>query len=289
MSQDVAIQIAKRFIQNRDVKAIQFSNGDYVPDFKMKDTQPEYGGSPETSRHGLGFQMNHLLAHLASNETYGHYLLDNDSQARMFAFDIDLEKEGTYVEVPSWEGVGAALMENREFDAAIKVYGPVNPRELWLQREQVQARAWYKVQMMRLAHKFTGAVRQLGIPAAAAYSGGKGIHVYGFTGPMPADECRAGAELVMEMLDEFEAKRGKHFFQHKNLDPVTGFRNLSVEVFPKQVDLEGKNLGNLMRLPLGRNWKSQDPTFFLDLKAPPWVMRPHPNPAALLESGDPYA
>lgn len=277
--EDVAVQFAKRFIQNRDTKAIQFDNGDYVPDFKMRDQR----------RHGLGFTMDHLSAHLEGRETYGHYLLDNQSQARMFAFDIDLEKEGTYCVYPNFTGAAMAEVTNQQFDENVKVYGPVNPRELWLQREQVQAREWYKRQMMRLVHKFTRATLELGVPAAAAYSGGKGVHVYGFTGPMPADEVRAAADLVMAQLDEFELWKGKHFFRHKNLDPITGFGNFSVEVFPKQVDLEGKNLGNLMRLPLGRNRKSQDPTFFLDLKAPAEVMRPHPNPVQLLESGNPYA
>ena len=291
MSREIAAQLARRFIQNRDVKAIQFSNGDYVPDFRMKDTQPEFGGSPETSRHGLGFTMEHLLAHLEGRETYGHYLLDKDGMARMFAFDIDLEVEGTYVVQPGPFQVDYNIT-NQQFDEQVKVYGPVNPRELWLDRTQTQARDWYKQQMMRLVHRFAGAISAAGIEGAAAYSGSKGVHVYGFmpeSKPLPADEVRFVAETIMKGMDDFELVKGEHFFGHKSIDPVQGFKNFSIEIFPKQRETKKGGLGNLMRLPLGRNQKTSDPTFFLDLKAPVAQMRPHPNPTALLESGDPYA
>jgi hypothetical protein len=43
-----------------------------------------------------------------------------------------------------------------------------------------------------------------------------------------------------------------------------------------------------MRLPLGKNHKSSDPTFFLDMTTPLGQMTPHQNPTALLESGDPF-
>jgi hypothetical protein len=46
-------------------------------------------------------------------------------------------------------------------------------------------------------------------------------------------------------------------------------------VFPKQDSLAGKDLGNLMRLPLGRNLKNpKDPTFFIDMTTPMGVMSP---------------
>jgi len=291
--EDIAALFAKRMIQNRDVKAIQFSNGDYVPDFRMKDTMPEHGGSPETSRHGLGFTMDHLTAHLTGQQTYGHYLLDSNSNARMFAFDIDLVKEnGTYA-IPPGPFKFDPSITNQQFDEQYQIFEHLNPRTIWLDRNPATAipaaREWWKQQMMGLVHRFAGGIRDLGLPCAAAYSGGKGVHVYGFTGEMPGEEVRAAADIVMATLDEFEPLKGKHFFRHKDMSPITGFRNFDVEVFPKQVDLEDKKMGNLMRLPLGRNQKSQDPTFFLDLKAPAAVMRPHPNPAALLESGDPYA
>ena len=68
-----------------------------------------------------------------------------------------------------------------------------------------------------------------------------------------------------------------------------GYPNFDLEVYPKQDSLADKDLGNLLRLPLGRNLKNPaDPTFFLDLTTPPGVMVPHGNPVQLLETGDPY-
>lgn len=282
MSQDVATQIARCFIQNRDVKAIQFSNGDYVPDFRMKDQ----------TRHGLGFTMESLTAHLEERETYGHYLLDKEGMCRMFAFDIDLEKEGNYV-VPPGTFTLDPRITNQQYDDQVRTVSNVNPREIWLDRNSAtavpEAREWYKEQMMKLVHRLSGILHDLKIPAAAAYSGSKGVHVYGFTGTLPAEQVRFIADNVMSRMEDFEPTRGKHFFGSKNLDPIHGYKNFSIEIFPKQTEAKEGGLGNLMRLPLGRNQKSDDPTFFLDLKAPAAKMRPHPNPAALLESGDPYA
>lgn len=277
MSQELVGLIARRFIQNRAVKAIQFSNGDYVPDFKMKDP----------TRHGLGFTVGHLQRHLTGSDTYGHYLLDAESQCRMFAFDIDLKDEGNWVYQPNWDQLSQDITED-EWREKIEVHEGVDPQALWHDRTQGLARDWYKKQMMELARKFAAAITEIGVDCATAYSGNKGVHAYGFTGPIPAEEVREGAMCVMDMLDDFEPAHGKNFFRHKNLDPENGYTNFSVEVFPKQVNLEGKKLGNLMRLPLGKNQKSPDPTFFLDLKAPDATMRPHPNPVELLQSGNAY-
>lgn len=282
MSKELAKLLAQKFIQRRDVKAIQFPNGDYVPDFKMKNP----------GRHGLGFSMNNLLDHLDGKSTYGHYVLDTDSHARLFVFDIDLQKTGNYVIMPGAYDAHADFISNKEWDDSVKVIENVNPRELWKSRkkEDAAARDWYKLQMKTLAHKFTSAILEVGVlgGTAAAYSGNKGIHVYGFTGDLDAKEVREGALLVLDMLNEFEPSRGQNFYRHKNLDPVHGFQNFSIEVFPKQDSLENKSLGNLVRLPLGKNQKSTDPTFFLDLKSPMAVMRPHPDPIELLKSGNPY-
>lgn len=265
MNDELAILFAKRFIQRRDVKAVQFASGAYVPDRELKNP----------GRFGpLGFKMEHLLQHLEASASYGHYLLDNDSNCRLFAFDIDLEKQG------SWSTLEMTDAEPQSFE--------VNPREAWQDRAH-PGRPWMKMQMGMLARKFVSTIqKELGIPCAAAYSGGKGIHVYGFTGPMPAVQVRAAATFVIESTDDWELFKGQHFYRHKLRDPILGYPNFSVEVFPKQDSLDGKDLGNLMRLPLGRNLKSADPTFFLDLATPIGVMAPHPNPVQLLENGNPY-
>lgn len=272
MSKPLAKIIASRFIQRRDVKAVQLRDGKWTPDNRIRNTEI----------HGLGFSMPSLLRHLDGKATYGHYLLDAESHCRVFVFDIDLEKAGYWVKYPTED------VSNEEFDERTEII-PCNPRELWLDRSASDARAWFKLQMRDLAQRFAKATTEIGVPCATAYSGSKGVHVYGFTGNLPAPEVREAADIVMELVGGFEPTRGDNFYKHTNPDPVRGFTNFSIEVFPKQSSLEGKSLGNLVRLPLGRNQKSKDPTFFLDLKAPMAELRPHPDPIELLESGDAYA
>lgn len=288
MSQELANLIARRFIQRRDVKAVQFNSGAYIPDRELK----------RLSSHGpLGFKGRHLLAHLNGEATYGHYLLDQDSNARLFAFDIDLEKSkldadgnvishgGAWVELPPYEALDPNI-SNEDFDARVAAHS-CNPREIWQDRRAKQARAWYKFQMGMLARKFAKVITSdLGLPCAAAYSGAKGIHVYGFMEPQPAKQVREAALFVLDIMDEWTPLRGQHFFKHKVESPHLGYPSFSVETFPKQDSLDNKDLGNLMRLPLGRNLKTSDPTFFLDLTTPPTVMKPHANPVQLLETGD---
>lgn len=232
--------------------------------------------------------MQHLQEHLAGTNTYGHYLLDKDSKCRLFAFDIDLEKTGSYVTLPNWEELDPNISD-AEVDKLTVITEGVNPRELWLDRRAADARRWYKYQMKALAYKLVSACSEIGIGSAAAYSGAKGVHVYGFTGEMPAAEAREGAQMVLDLVDEFELYKGRNFYKHKNPDPFHGYQNFSIEVFPKQDSLKSKDLGNLMRLPLGRNQKTNDPTFFLDMVTPLGMMVPHTDPVKLLESGDPFA
>lgn len=283
LSVELAQIMGERFIQRTDVKAIQFSSGAYVPD--------NYPDLKNPSRYQpLGWLGRHVLAHIKGEQTYGYYLLDQENKTKLFAFDIDLEKKGTWVEHPRWEDIASedAEHDNRVFDDNTKIHLG-NPRELWANREAVGARSWYKWQMSQLAHMFCGVIRtQLKLPCAAAYSGSKGIHVYGFTGPVPAQEAREGALIVLDILGQFEPLKGENFFRHKEGGPM-GFPSFSVEIFPKQSTIENKDgYGNLMRLPLGRNLKSPDPTFFLDLTAPLAQLKPHPDPVKLLTTGEPY-
>lgn len=281
LNDELAILFAKRFIQRRDVKAVQFKSGAYVPDFQLKN---RITGEPDPGKFGpLGFKMNHLQEHLEGAASYGHYILDADSNARFFCFDIDLEQEGFWVPIEPWvDG-----MDEKEWESK-QVPIECNPRDLWRDRAS-PARGWFKIQFGTLARKFVSAIqRELEIPCAAAYSGNKGIHVYGFTGTQPAATVRQAAIHVLNSMDDWELYKGQHFFRSKLRDPYLGYPNISIEVYPKQDSLDGKDLGNLLRLPLGRNLKSPDPTFFLDLSTPVGVMAPHPNPVELLENGDPY-
>lgn len=290
MSKDLAKLFASRFIQRPDIKAVQLERnagnlkqGDWFPDSKIDPVK-----RPNSPHLPHGFNMDHLLAHIAGERTYGHYMLNPDNKCKLFAFDIDLidKPEGNYVVDP--ENVDSDAMDEVSYIENITVVESVNPRELWHNRRQTEARQWYKYQLKHTAHILAAKVRELDIDCAVAYSGSKGVHVYGFTGSLPASEVREAALLVLDMVDEFELSKGQHFWRHKNMDPVMGFgSNIEIELFPKQDRLDGKSHGNLMRLPLGKNWKSpKDPTFFLDMTAPLGSFTPHPDPIKLLQGGD---
>jgi len=301
LSKELAKLFAKMFIQRPDTKAVQLSKaggglsqGDWFPDSRIKPERLER--SPHAP---LGFNMDHLLAHLAGERTYGHYLLDDNNNCKLFAFDVDLEKKGSFVVQPDWSelpnNVTAEYEEKWYRDNSVietvDGTGERTLRDIWVdrRREAAPARAWLKYQMRHLSHILASKVVELDLPCAVAYSGSKGVHVYGFTGSMPADEVREAALLVLDMVGEFEPMRGKNFYQHKNDDPVHGFKNFSIEVFPKQGSLDGKSLGNLMRLPLGKNWKNpKDPTFFVDMTTALGELKPHSDPVKLLTDGNPF-
>lgn len=246
MSREVADLIASRFIARPDVKAVQHGNGSWSPHTTT--------GKRDGER--IPWKREHLVAHLEGRATFGHYLLSSDSDCKLFAFDVDLDKADPEKNIwQAWEDETGTL---HSMDA----------REAWLDRAH-PGRPYMKCQFKEIAHKLLrGIYENLGVPCAAAYSGGKGIHVYGFTGKLPAADVREGALIVLEAVGGFVPLKGENFFKHPN------YQNMTIEVFPKQSSLDGKDLGNLMRMPLGRNLKTSDPTFFIDMTTEMATMAP---------------
>ena len=262
MAESLTNLLAKNFIQRTDVKAVQTATG-YMPVYE-----------PWTRAD--------LEDHLAGRKTYGHYLLDQHDTCKLFVFDLDLEETGTWC---SWPDPIPEEITDEDFNPQ-----PTNPREDWHDRSH-PGRPWYKYQMRHLAELLSERIyKELGIPTACAYSGNKGIHVYGFTGKVSASDAREGGMIVLDSLDCFEPERGKSRFQHVDRGPVEGFRNFTLELYPKQDSLEGKKLGNLVRLPLGVNLKNpRDKTFFLNQTTAHTDLSPHPDPITLLAGGNPWS
>lgn len=308
MSTDLAALLAQRFIQRKDVKAVQVADGGYRPDrtpWKMKD----------------------LRDHIAGTVTHGHYLCDQSSKVKLFVLDIDLEENsertgfhGNWVQRPDLASKEAdkyfdemrTQQENDGLYMSDHVIHPANPRVDWRNRNH-PGREWWKYQMRSLADILTSRIRNdLKLPCAAAYSGYKGLHVYGFTGECDAADARALAMATLELAaatwlptGEFVPTKGENFFKYRHnsgnerFDAIDGYDNLAIEVYPKQETMEGKDLGNLVRLPMGVNQKSGrlnsktnktvfDPAFFIDQLGATNTIAPHPNPQALLEEGDPF-
>lgn len=284
MSDILANLIARHFIARSDVKAIQFKNGSWAP-------HNEY--NPSTGKHDgphIPWRREDLNSHLSGSSTYGHYLLNPDSQCKIFAFDIDLEENKPEGSPRPFQGYWPEFCTTPEIcgeNCETKIH-EFNPREAWLDRAH-PSRSWTKYQLKTVASQLMKAVyEELELPCAAAYSGGKGVHVYAFTGPISAADAREGARIVLDSVGGWAPSRGDNFFRSTEVDAITGFPNLSIEVFPKQNSLDGKDLGNLMRLPLGRNLKSSDPTFFIDMRTPMGEMKPV-DPIWALTTSNPWA
>jgi hypothetical protein len=264
-ARSIAKLFASRFIARPNVMAVQTTDGEYRPtrDVRTKEIKE-------------GFSMSAILGHLGKERTLGHYMVAEDNSVKLFALDVDLEQTGT---LPTFK-----------FGPNYADWQPCNPRERWMSRAPGVGRDITKLQMRLIGHKLARTVHEeLGINVAVAYSGSKGIHVYGFTGPTTAERARKGAKIVLEAAG-WELARGNNFFAYRQDqdDPLMSMANFSVEVYPKQDDIDGKDLGNLMRLPLGVNLKSpRDVPFFVDLRSAMSELRPM-DPIEALTTDNPW-
>lgn len=253
--------IGTKFISRRDVKAVQKPDGSWFP---VKDRSTD---------EFLPFKMQDFEDHLAGRTTLGHYMLGLDDTCKLFAFDIDLAKNAgldpeTKEELPltvkniTDDVVSPHILEDEHF-AAPEIPEMVGfPREWYLDdaHEMVPSLRYHlKTMAIGLASRIIRQTEGACTHVAIADSGSKGLHVYGFLPePMPADIAR---NIAVDVLDSFEgcfeAFRGVNFYRSTQGYP------LEIEVFPKQTSLEGKQLGNLMSLPLGINQKTGRKKFFI--------------------------
>lgn len=171
--------------------------------------------------------VSEISRHLAGEATFGHYLLGEDNSCKLFALDIDLDTKGEFA--------------NGE---------PFSPRDVWLAGPS-PARTLLQRQLRGLAEGLAWRAKRIcKVPTAVAYSGSKGLHVYGFMGVTTAELAREAAVAAVDYADNY-AVLGHNFWK----SPAFPF--LTVELFPKQDKVrEGDGLGNLMRLPLGIHRKT---------------------------------
>lgn len=254
-----------RFISRADVVAIQSPHGHNIWSPLREDMSNQDSALIPWSRELL---QNHLDSKL----TLGHYMLNSENQVKLFAFDIDFDRNGF-------------LPTSYDDDGVPQNFQPADVRAAWLDRANPH-RAFMKSQLRMVSHKLAALIySELEIPTAVAYSGGKGVHVYGFTDTIEAAEARIAAEIVMKAMNDtaggktvganFGLSRGTFEWKDGNPDPYSSFANFTIEVFPKQDEIGGGGFGNLMALPLGTNLKNpQDPKFFVDMRQPMNVLAP---------------
>lgn len=226
--QAIAKLLAGNLIERRDVKAVQTAKGDYMPQRSGTFLVP--------------FDLKSLTDHVNGKQTYGHYLVKPETQTcRIFVFDLDLNKESSY------------------HDPETNLDAQINPREVWAS-STTQVKRDLALQLFALAHGL--ALRTHGllhIKTLVSYSGNKGLHVIGCLGPgTAASEARTAANTVLASCQCFEPTRGNNFWKHQ-----TGYPSIEIEVFPKQDSVQADGFGNLVRLPMGINRKSNKESFFL--------------------------
>lgn len=234
---EVARLLGSQLIERRDAKALQRRNGGYSPVREnMKDTD-----SPL-----IGWHVNDILDHLNGKATYGHYLVNPDTNTvRCFAFDVDIRSKArpeAGEEPIMWEGV------------------EIDPREVWLSKQKSVLRADIGKQLQAMTYGLGTYVQKiLDVKVLFSYSGSKGTHVIAVLDPgTPAGDARDAARRVLDATGVMEEDHGENFFKHSDAFPA-----LQVEMFPKQDTVSADSFGNLMRLPLGINRKTGDNGFFL--------------------------
>jgi hypothetical protein len=248
---EVEIALGKRFIGRRDVKAVQNSDGSYMPDV----TNPNYRKEKQEPNY-RAWSMPDLRAHVTGEKSYGHYLVDPSGLVKLFAFDIDLRKEGKI-----------RMLDESILDDFIDC----NPREVWVSPDH-PGKEYLTVELRCAAEVIARRAYELAegdLHVAIAYSGGKGLHVYCFPPePLPASEARDSANHIIRSIhhwdgtNAYELFRGNCFWRPSN----SGSQNIDIEVFPKQDSVSEDGFGNLMRLPLGVNRKTGQRSFFLDCR-----------------------
>lgn len=314
MAKELAHTILDRFVQRRDVYAIQYLDGSYSP---------------------VHAELTHevIQTHLDENFTYGHYTTDPNNRTRIIAFDCDLRSQLHCMTFPDTNLIAnGAITDENILDAYTLL--PYNSIETyWFDRYSLHTRAWLKYKMRYLAEVLTTVLRNdAGMDCAAFYSGNKGIHVYGFfPGHVEASNAREIGKYVLQKtvglishncyLTENPGgytiggpgtQSGQEALSGYKLDHIDGMPYFNIEVYPKQDQIPEGGYGNLLRLPLGRNLHSLShdahgnelsrdralpdtdrlyncqPAFLIDQCTAILELLPHPDPLAVLQSGNPW-
>jgi len=228
--------LAKKFINRSDVKAVQWSDG--------------AGYNP---LRGKPFTYRDLKQHLSGEKSYGHYMVSQDDMSKLGAFDLDAGRDEITINLYEEE---SDRMSGPEITFV--------PREAMAQLDH-PGRETY-IRFLRVAAAGLEAFSSRMIPGcmtATSFSGGKGLHVYVFMpSQMKSDRIRKLLSSVMgKTRPTWEPLRGDNFWH----TPNQIFPGIEIELFPKQSKIS--DLGNLMRLPLGRHNKTKMDAFFIDTNA----------------------
>lgn len=245
MSEEIARLLAGKFIARVDAKAEQGADGNYFP-------------TRDSDKKDIGWTGKDIIDHIEGRKTYGHYVVNQDDKTKVICFDLDVRKLRPQDERPivDWDGNVIADQDNR--DGAVKIWR--EGQKLRPSDDVCSVRDQIAIALSTLGEVIARRIdRLLEIPVVAAYSGSKGLHVYGLCGLTPANDARTAAAQILDDLVDVEQSHGVNFFQHKH----ETYSAVEIEVFPKQDSLKGGGYGNLLRLPMGVNRRSGAEGYFM--------------------------
>jgi len=241
MVREGASLLGQLFISRRDAKAI------YRPDHK---NVWHWTSVPEK------YTMGDFAEHLTGQHCLGTYLLAPDSTVSFLAFDLDLAKHSKYWKCYDIEQILALEEQQYGFDLDVAE----GDLESSLHVPTAEPHRWARIVLLETVRLIERAVKkQWGMNSLTVITGG-GAHVLvPFAEPqLAADARNAGIGLLKEIGAR---KRNDMFFD------FGGLNELTIEVFPKQDTLDGKSLGNLIRLPFGWHHEAGIRTYSIDPEA----------------------
>lgn len=278
---ELATLLAERFCQRRDVIAVYGR----VP----KSHSRKRIWHPEERK----LRGSDLVAHLRGETALGTYLVDHNGLCRFVTLDLDFNTTGASYRV-DMETITRKLTSDPDTpDEELQGLWPdepeeCNPRDVWLDLEH-PLRPWLAFQVRCLAAGLAWRLRrEYSLDVGVAYSGGKGIHVHAWFEPRPAPEARFMANKMMASWMDY--RDGSQKFDRVNgfswRDKSDHYKNITVEVFPKQDEISEEGFGNLVRLPLGIHPVTGQRSYFIDLDSiPAWTPLAELDPLVGLKRG----
>jgi hypothetical protein len=247
MVREAAALMGKLFINRRDRKAIY---------------RPDRSGKWHWTAVEASFVMGDFVQHLTGEHCLGTYLLNTDNTVKFLAFDIDLQKQGKYWRCYDIDQILALEERGYGFDLDLKE----GLLEDAFHIPADDAYRWTRIIVLEAIRTIVKAVRKLDLTPLTVITGG-GAHVLvPFAESVAAADARlVGTHIVNELPTA--AQINKMFWSYGPLGELT------IEVFPKQDTLVGKDYGNLIRLPYGWHHEAAIRTFSIDpesLTTPLW-------------------
>jgi hypothetical protein len=206
--------------------------------------------------------MGDFVQHLTGEHCLGTYLLNTDNKVKFMAFDLDLAKQGKYWRVYDIDQILDLEQAGYGFDMDLQQ----GLLEDAFHIPADDAYRWTRIVVLEAVRFICKAVRQLHLTPLTVITGGGSHVLVPFPDPVAARDARLVGQDIVSRLPTV-TQLNKMFWAYGPLGELT------IEVFPKQDTLVGKDYGNLIRLPYGWHHEANIRTYSIDpesLICPNW-------------------